>query len=89
MLADPRASLFQVEPDASGERSGASRVTLLGNVSKTPEPELVGARNIYLKRYPDSKYWVDFDDFFFYEMDVFGCLLLRRRFWGNGPVGSV
>ena len=25
---------------------------------------------VYLKRYPDSKYWVDFDDFFFYQMDV-------------------
>ena len=28
------------------------------------------ARTVYLTRYPDSKYWVDFDDFSFYRMDV-------------------
>ena len=70
LQADPRASLFVTEPHASGDPLGASRVTLIGNVSKTPEPDLVGARDIYLKRYPDSKYWVDFEDFFFYRMDV-------------------
>ena len=70
LQADPRASLFVTEPHASGDPLGASRVTLIGNVSKTPEPDLVGARDIYLKRYPDSKYWVDFDDFFFYKMVV-------------------
>ena len=67
LQADPRASLFVTEPHASGDPLGASRVTLIGNVSKTPEPDLVGARDIYLKRYPDSKYWVDFEDFFFYQ----------------------
>ena len=35
-----------------------------------PEAELDAARTLYLTRYPDSKYWVDFDDFFFYRMDV-------------------
>jgi heme iron utilization protein len=70
LQADPRASLFMTEPYASGDPLGASRVTLIGNVGKTPEPELVGARDVYLKRYPDSKYWVDFDDFFFYQMNV-------------------
>lgn len=67
LQADPRASLFVTEPHASGDPLGASRVTLIGNASKTPEPELAGARDVYLKRYPDSKYWVDFDDFFFYQ----------------------
>jgi putative heme iron utilization protein len=28
------------------------------------------ARAVYLTGYPDSKYWVDFDDFFFYRLDV-------------------
>ena len=70
LQSDPRASLFVTEQHASGDPLGASRVTLIGNVSKTEEPDLVGARDIYLKRYPDSKYWVDFDDFFFYQMDV-------------------
>ena len=70
LQADPRASLFVAEPHASGDPLGASRVTLIGNVCKAPDTELVGTRDVYLKRYPDSKYWVDFDDFFFYRMDV-------------------
>ena len=28
------------------------------------------ARELYLARYANSKYWVDFDDFSFYRMDV-------------------
>jgi hypothetical protein len=70
LQADPRASLFMTEPDASGDPLGSSRVTLIGSVIKIPEAELAVAREVYLKGYPDSKYWVDFDDFFFYRMDV-------------------
>src|SRR5271165_274745 len=70
LLADPRASLFVTEPGASGDPLGSSRVTLIGTVSKIPEPELAAARPVYLAGYPDSKYWVDFDDFSFYRMDV-------------------
>jgi heme iron utilization protein len=70
LQADPRASLFVTEPDASGDPLGSSRVTLIGSVSRIPEPDLAGARTIYLSSYPDSKYWVDFDDFFFYRMGV-------------------
>ena len=70
LQADPRASLFVTEPDATGDPLGASRVTLVGTVSRIPEPELATARTVYLARYSDSKYWVDFDDFFFYRMDV-------------------
>ena len=69
LQADPRASLFVTEPGASGDPLGSSRVTLIGSVSRIPEPELA-ARTVYLTRYPDSKYWVDFDDFFFYRLDV-------------------
>jgi putative heme iron utilization protein len=43
---------------------------LIGNVVRIPEPELADARTLYLSRYLDSKYWVDFDDFSFYRMDV-------------------
>jgi putative heme iron utilization protein len=68
--ADPRASLFVTESGASGDPLGASRVTLIGSVSKISEPELMGARTCYLARFPDSKYWVDFDDFFFYRLHV-------------------
>jgi len=70
LQADARASLFVTEPDASGDPLGASWVTLVGTVRRIPEPELAAARTVYLRRYPDSKYWVDFEDFFFYRMDV-------------------
>ena len=70
LQADPRASLFVTEPGTSGDPLGSSRVTLIGTVSRNPESELAVARAAYLTRYPDSKYWVDFEDFFFYRMDV-------------------
>jgi putative heme iron utilization protein len=70
LQADARASLFVTEPDASGDPLGSSRVTLIGSVSKVPEEDLSATREVYLKGYPESKYWVDFDDFFFYRMDV-------------------
>ena len=70
LQADPRASLFVTEPGASGDPLGSSRVTLIGSASRIPEPDLAAARTVYLTRYPDSKYWVDFDDFSFYRMDV-------------------
>lgn len=68
--ADPRSSLLVTQPDASGDALGASRVTLLGNVLPVAEPEVAEARKLYLARYANSKYWVDFEDFSFYRMDV-------------------
>jgi putative heme iron utilization protein len=70
LQADPRASLLVIQPDASGDPLGASRVTLVGNVLLIPKPEIVDARALYLERYANSKYWVDFEDFAFYRMDV-------------------
>ena len=70
LQADPRASLFVTEPDASGDALGSSRVTLIGSANRVSEPELPDVRTAYLTGYPDSKYWVDFEDFFFYRLDV-------------------
>jgi len=49
---------------------GASRATLVGNVLPLPESEVAEARELYLARYANSKYWVDFEDFSFYRMAV-------------------
>lgn len=68
--SDPRASLLVTQPDASGDPLGASRVTLVGNVLTVPEPDVADARKLYLERYANSKYWVDFEDFSFYRMTV-------------------
>lgn len=70
LQADPRAGLLVTQPDAGGDPLGASRVTLIGNVFTIPEPETAEARKLYLERYANSKYWVDFDDFSFYRMDA-------------------
>src|SRR5580658_6250452 len=70
LQADARASLLVTQPDASGDPLGASRVTMMGNVLSIPEPEVAETRQLYLERYENSKYWVDFEDFSFYRMDV-------------------
>jgi len=70
LQADPRASLLVTQPDSTGDPLGASRLTLLGNVLPIPESVVAEARRLYLARYANSKYWVDFEDFSFYRMDV-------------------
>src|ERR1700674_2454021 len=70
LQADPRASLLVTQPDAGSDPLGASRVTLLVNVLAVPRPEVAEARKLYLTRHANSKYWVDFDDFSFYRLDV-------------------
>src|SRR5246127_2938604 len=68
--ADSRASLLVTQPDATGDPLGAARVTLIGNVLPVPDAEVAEARELYLARYANSKYWVDFEDFSFYRMEV-------------------
>jgi heme iron utilization protein len=70
LQSDPHASLLVTQQDTEGEPLGASRVTLLGNVLPVPKAELADARKLYLERHANSKYWVDFEDFSFYRMDV-------------------
>jgi putative heme iron utilization protein len=70
LQADHHASLLVTQNDADGDPLGAGRVTLVGNVLPLPKPELAEARKLYLARHANSKYWVDFEDFSFYRMDV-------------------
>ncbi|MGA8489198.1 MAG: DUF2470 domain-containing protein [Terriglobales bacterium] len=70
LQADPRAGLLVTQGDASGDPLGASRVTLVGNALPLPKSDVPAARQLYLQRYDNSKYWVDFEDFSFYRMDV-------------------
>src|ERR1700736_4348927 len=44
--------------------------TLVGNVLPIPPSEVAEARQLYLARYANSRYWVDFEDFSFHRMDV-------------------
>ena len=68
--ADPHASLLVTQPDAEGDPLGSSRVTLLGNIALVPAAEIAQARELYLARHANSRYWVDFEDFAFYRMEV-------------------
>lgn len=70
LQADPRASLLVTQDDGSGDPLGAARITLVGSVLTLAPPEVAEARKLYLTRYANSKYWVDFEDFSFYRMDV-------------------
>jgi heme iron utilization protein len=70
LQADPRASLLVTQEGTDSEPLGASRVTLVGNVLPAPNAEVSEARRLYLARHANSKYWVDFEDFSFYRMNV-------------------
>jgi hypothetical protein len=71
LRADPRASLLVTQLNSGGDVLGASRVTLVGDVLPIKDPEEVSqARKLYLASYENSKYWVDFEDFSFYRMNV-------------------
>src|ERR1700678_2533387 len=67
---DGRASLLVTQSEAGGDPLVAGRVTLVGNVSPIAVAEVGEARRLYLERHENSKYWVDFDDFAFFAMDV-------------------
>jgi hypothetical protein len=70
LKGDPRASLLVTQNEGDGDPLGSSRVTLVGNAPPVPEAELPAARKVYLDRHPNSKYWVDFEDFSFYRLEV-------------------
>src|SRR5260370_40681389 len=59
-----------MQTDAGGDPLGASRVTLIGHAQIIPQAGVAEARVLYLERYANAKYWVDFEDFAFYRMDV-------------------
>jgi putative heme iron utilization protein len=69
LKADPRASLFVGQVSAENDPLGASRATLVGRAEALPADKLAGARERYLARHENSRYWVDFADFSFYCLE--------------------
>src|SRR5580704_16224309 len=67
---DARASLLVTQPEAEGDPLGAARVTVMGNALVLAGGDAEEARRLYLERQPNSKYWVDFDDFSFFRLEV-------------------
>ena len=69
LKADPRASLFVSQAAADGDVLGAARVTLVGDVMQLSDTEKGEVRELYLKAHPNSRYWVDFNDFAFFRLE--------------------
>jgi putative heme iron utilization protein len=68
LKTDPRASLFVAQAGADGDPLGAARATLVGDAEPVPEAEVGFAREQYLGRHENSRYWVDFADFSFFRL---------------------
>ena len=68
--ADPRASLLILQPDWSGDPLAAGRLTLMGEGRRLDPGASGEARSAYLPLHPRARYWVDFDDFAFWRLDV-------------------
>ncbi len=69
LRADARASLFVDERDPEGDPLGAARATLVGPAEPVPAGEIAPAREQYLARHENSRYWVDFSDFSFFRLE--------------------
>jgi putative heme iron utilization protein len=67
LKADARASLLVMQ-EGGDDPLGAARITLVGEVLPVPETEIGPARELYLGRHENARYWVDFNDFSFYRM---------------------
>jgi putative heme iron utilization protein len=68
LLAEPRASLLVMQSGAGSDPLGAPRATLLGSVQRIETADAI--RKAYLDRHPSASYWIDFDDFSFFRLEV-------------------
>lgn len=67
---DGRASLLVTQPGATGDPLAAGRVTLMGTVSRVPAGERDAVKVTYLAAHGNASYWVDFEDFAFWRLDL-------------------
>jgi heme iron utilization protein len=79
---DPRASVLITQPDVSGDPLGAARLTLIGTASQVSALE---ARDLYLARHENARYWQDYTDFAYWRLDVTGVYFIG----GFGVMGWV
>ena len=68
--ADPRASLLVTQRTRHDDPLAAGRVTLLGQARRLPETEVAAVRAAYLARHENARFWVDFEDFAFWRLDL-------------------
>jgi len=70
IVADPRASVFVMQPGGEHDPLGAARVTVMGKIARVPKERDASIRAHYLSRHPQASYWANFKDFSFYLMDT-------------------
>jgi heme iron utilization protein len=76
LLADPRTSLLVTQP-AGGPQTGepadplaAARLTLLGEARPLGHDQSGTVQDRYLARHPRAAYWVNFEDFSFWRLEI-------------------
>src|SRR5262249_48636485 len=69
LIENPRASLLITQQESS-DPLGSARVTIMGEVSKLAGEDAAAARSVYLVRHENAHYWVDYEDFAFFRMEV-------------------
>ena len=67
---DGRASLLVLQSDSSTDPLASGRVTLMGRVARLGANERAGVKAAYLAAQPNASYWVEFEDFAFWRLDV-------------------
>jgi putative heme iron utilization protein len=67
---DARASLLVAQPGAAGDPLASGRVTLMGRAQRLTGDDVAAARSAYLAAHANAAYWVDFEDFSFWRLDV-------------------
>jgi heme oxygenase (biliverdin-IX-beta and delta-forming) len=76
LQADPRASLLVTQPVGGpqgrepSDPLAAARLTVMGEARTLARGEVGTAREAYLARHPRAAYWVDFEDFSFWRLEV-------------------
>jgi putative heme iron utilization protein len=68
--SDPRGSLLIMQPGWSGDPLAAGRLTLMGEARRVPDADARAARERYLARHERARYWVDFEDFALWRLEV-------------------
>ena len=68
--ADPRASLLVTQPGWAEDPLAGGRVTLMGHAARVEASRKPAAREAYLARHPKAAFWVDFEDFSFWCLQV-------------------
>jgi heme oxygenase (biliverdin-IX-beta and delta-forming) len=70
LSADPRASLLVTQPAWEGDPLAAGRVTLMGAACRLEPADVEAARAAYLAWHEAARFWVDFEDFAFWRLDL-------------------